>query len=673
MNKEMNKAVKKGKAKHRASNLRKLRVELLVVVILFVALFGSFYMAYAAEGNGYRPTGTCTIKVGDSVMTVRATYAGDYDKLKTAGQVRNEFFKTTRQIKLSSTFSKTNPYGLKLVKNDNGQYIYNTRVDAGGDLSTIVFKITFTLPAHYTVKSQSVTGCATDTVFKFINDDEKYQTESYAFPGKASHHTSDQTVTFKIRLNLKNSGMLDDGFGDFHSGTLSVTPVKDKYTATFKDSLRGNSTASCLDGTTYTMPSPSLSGYKFNGWKEGTNVYAAGSKYSLCTKDRTFEAQWTPYTHNVVYDLQGGKFPSDKKSQTTLNNCKIIPNGTYYIQSGLNANRYVHVKGKYMEARNNAIVTYDGYSGDQTKWIFERYNDTQYYYITSVLNGLALELNGSPTSSNKLTDKGVELYYQNQPADDYLWYLKDTGDGKVNIYNKSSGQVLDIPKSNDSNDVIIGESKYTGANNQKFKMISAEQNDYPSRKQYGNHNIYVNSLAPEKDNSTFFFWNTKPDGTGATYKAGSVYSAVKDGGTVTLYAIWNVDNFTISFNANGGIGSISSITHKGFDSFTLPRNTFTRKGYVFRGWSLEKYPDKASYKDGAVYDNQTPNATLYAQWQRSTAGFIQRPFLDAQMFFKNSALVGENGTIYNKDLIDSRMAHIDDSSNPGYFSNGWNK
>ena len=41
--------------------------------------------------------------------------------------------------------------------------------------------------------------------------------------------------------------------------------------------------------------------------------------------------------------------------------------------------------------------------------------------------------------------------------------------------------------------------------------------------------------------------------------------------------------------------------------------------------------------------------------------------------FRDAALIGENGTTYNGDLIDSRMAHIDENGNPGYFSNGWNK
>lgn len=132
--------------------------------------------------------------------------------------------------------------------------------------------------------------------------------------------------------------------------------------------------------------------------------------------------------------------------------------------------------------------------------------------------------------------------------------FKRCRNGKVNIYNKSSGQVLDVKggQSQDRDGTFLQQYNYnSNTNAQKFKLISADQRDYPNRMQYGNHNIYVNSLAPEKNNSTFFYWNTKPDGTGKAYKAGSIYQATQNGGTVTLYAIWNIDDFTVSFNSNG--------------------------------------------------------------------------------------------------------------------------
>lgn len=180
--------------------------------------------------------------------------------------------------------------------------------------------------------------------------------------------------------------------------------------------------------------------------------------------------------------------------------------------------------------------------------------------------------------------------------------------------------------------------------------------------------LYINSVSPEKNNYEFTCWNTKPDGTGTSYTPGQAYSAIKDGGTVTLYALYNVDDFTLNFDANGGTGKLNSVTHKGNQSYALPVNTFTRIGYEFRGWSFDKYTDTISYKNGATYDNRLISATLYAQWKKTGTGFIQRPFLDSDMFYKAISILGNNGTVYNKNSVDSRMAHIDTANDPGYFS-----
>lgn len=62
------------------------------------------------------------------------------------------------------------------------------------------------------------------------------------------------------------------------------------------------------------------------------------------------------------------------------------------------------------------------------------------------------------------------------------------------------------------------------------------------------------------------------------------------------------------------------------------------------------------------------DVTLYAQWQKIGTGFIQRPFLDLDMFYKTISIEGQNGTTYNQEKTDSSMAHIDSENNPGYFS-----
>lgn len=38
------------------------------------------------------------------------------------------------------------------------------------------------------------------------------------------------------------------------------------------------------------------------------------------------------------------------------------------------------------------------------------------------------------------------------------------------------------------------------------------------------------------------------------------------------------------------------------------------------------------------------------------------------MFYKAISILGQNGTTYDREKIDSSMAHIDIADNPGYFS-----
>ena len=459
------------------------------------------------------------------------------------------------------------------------------------------------------------------------------------------------------------------------NGNQTVTAHWTKeYTLTFN--ANGGSptpkSKTLTSGSSYgTLDDVTRTGYKFNGWYTAAS---GGTKVDSTTKisaNTTLYAQWTAYRHNIVYDLQGGVFPSNLKKQSSVNGCKIIPNGVYYMKSDCGTNMYMHVyKVAYEHQSDPATVIYTGKgSSTQAQWIFERYKDTQYYYIISVLNGLALSLVGNPPDD--LRDKPVELWNQSigSRADDFLWYLVDEGNGKVSICNKATNQSLDVKSGGTANNTWIRQYDSNHQAAQRWTLETASQEDYPSRMKYGDHRLYVNTIEPERNNHEFFCWNTKPDGTGKSYNAGDAYNDIRtDGNTVTLYALYDVDDFTLNFNANGGTGKINSITHKGNQSYALPANTFTRKGYEFRGWSLDKYTDTISYKNEGTYDNRLISATLYAQWKKNGTGFIQRPFLDADMFYKVVSILGDKSTVYNKNNTDSRMAHIDAANDPGYFS-----
>lgn len=72
---------------------------------------------------------------------------------------------------------------------------------------------------------------------------------------------------------------------------------------------------------------------------------------------------------------------------------------------------------------------------------------------------------------------------------------------------------------------------------------------------------------------------------------------------------------TVSYNANGGSGSMDSQTFYPDDgeSVTIKANGFTRSGYSFVNWNTSRNGKGTSYNAGAKYSGN--GISLYAQWK----------------------------------------------------------
>ena len=70
-------------------------------------------------------------------------------------------------------------------------------------------------------------------------------------------------------------------------------------------------------------------------------------------------------------------------------------------------------------------------------------------------------------------------------------------------------------------------------------------------------------------------------------------------------------NSTVTFNANGGTGTMANQTTN--TPTALTTNAFTRTGYTFSGWNTAANGSGTAYANGATYPF-TANVTLYAQW-----------------------------------------------------------
>ena len=121
----------------------------------------------------------------------------------------------------------------------------------------------------------------------------------------------------------------------------------------------------------------------------------------------------------------------------------------------------------------------------------------------------------------------------------------------------------------------------------------------------------------------FLGWYSKPqDGAG-------LYDWTRPlTGSVTVYAHWQrlQANVIYDKNASDAKGSHANTTGWQYSDVTVPSDTsksFTRDGYVFKGWSTKPGKADVVYKDGSKVPLQDKDITLYAQWQGIHENFTE--------------------------------------------------
>jgi uncharacterized repeat protein (TIGR02543 family) len=119
---------------------------------------------------------------------------------------------------------------------------------------------------------------------------------------------------------------------------------------------------------------------------------------------------------------------------------------------------------------------------------------------------------------------------------------------------------------------------------------------------------------PTRTGYTFNGWYTASSGGSYIGPAGNIYYPTS---SVTIYAQWTANTYSISYNANGGTGAPGSQTKTHDVTLTLSSTTPTRTGYTFSVWNTASGGGGTSYSAGGSYTANSA-ATLYAQWTALT-------------------------------------------------------
>ena len=148
------------------------------------------------------------------------------------------------------------------------------------------------------------------------------------------------------------------------------------------------------------------------------------------------------------------------------------------------------------------------------------------------------------------------------------------------------------------------------------------------------HNWYagkaLNTNAYSYTGYTFISWNTLPDGTGQGFANNEIVSNLTLEPTLTLYAQWCPNAYTIVYDRTTGTGTqMPNSSHTYNEPKALNANTYTKAGYIFGEWASSAGGASPRYSDGQEVVNLSAQngatVTLYAYWvSRCTVTFDSR-------------------------------------------------
>ena len=474
-----------------------------------------------------------------------------------------------------------------------------------------------------------------------------------------SNPSSYQTGAEKTLLNPTKTGYIFKGWytdSAFKNKIEKITSNMNKnitvyasweaieYQITFNSN--GGSAVSPIKGIYKTKieepEAPTKTGYTFTGWYEDQTLTELYTFNEMPNKNITLYAGWTSNANVITYKMNGGTNNKSNPSsyQTGEEKTLLTPTKTGYTFTGWYTDSTLKNKiEKITSSMNKNITLYAG-------WAINKYQITFDSNGGSTVNPITQEYNTKiekPTSPTKEGYLFIDWYTDEQLTKTYTFSkmpnknitLYAGWEEKINIvsFNTYGGSELSQISVKDGEKLVEPKAPekegYTFAGwytdesfSTTYNFDTAVKNDLNlyakwNIKKYtityntnGGNNIekaeveygskIENLPTPSKTGYTFQKWTLNK-----TTQAPPETMPAKN---ITLKANWKKNEYTITFNTNGGseINPIKEKYNEEIEEIDIP----TKTGYKFAGW----------YKDKELTEVYTPtqmpaeNITLYAKW-----------------------------------------------------------
>lgn len=364
------------------------------------------------------------------------------------------------------------------------------------------------------------------------------------------------------------------------------------YSVTFDSNGGSGSMANQVNFDSAALSANSFvrAGYAFAGWStqpdgSGTD-FSNGATYDF-TADVTLYAQWSLLPRfAVTFEANGGS--------------GTMANQTNYATSPLLSNAFTrpgytfHEWATQPDGSGNTYADGANYSFTADVTLYAQWLPLPYYSVTFDSN-LGTGLMDVQTSNfaealavNAFTREGYAFTHWNTQAD---------GSGDTYSNGQSYPFTADV--------TLFAQWEALPTFTVTF-VANGGSGSMATQTAYAPEALLANGFL--LSGHTFAGWNTQADGNGTPYDDGAVYSFTAD---VSLFAQWERTVHTISFNANGGDGSMTDQTAN--SSTAISPNAFVRTGYGFAGWNTQADGGGVAFADGETFDF-LDDMTLFAQW-----------------------------------------------------------
>lgn len=372
-----------------------------------------------------------------------------------------------------------------------------------------------------------------------------------------------------------------------------------------------------IESETFTISDLTKVGYTFDGWfeDEACEVAADTTVETGSTGDLVFYASWTPIEYTITYNLYGGGWDGEPNS------------GSYTIETGaeladpvLEGSFFV---GWYDSAEGGALVTSIEVGEIGNRTLYAR-------WLTFDSEGGSEVTGGVSYSASGVTEPEA-------PSLDWYdfggWYLDETYEERYDFALPEVSMTVHalwIPIEYEI-EYVLGGGENSPSNPATYNVEDSVVFEDAYREGY-----------------TFNGWYGNAEFTTEQVTGVEVGSH----GKVTVYASFSINQYTISFETDGGT-TVSEITQDYGTAIAAPAQP-AKTGYAFVGW-YESDPQE-------LYDFTTMPArdfTLYAAWELVTYDIVYN--LDG----------GANGSNPSGYTIESDTITLADATKRGYEFLGW--